>query len=91
MGPFECPGCHQQHAIFGEGGGKSLADEVGVPFLGTIPLSAEVRVAGDGGRPLLASETDSPAGRALREAARRLAGQVSLRARSSYAHELPVL
>ena len=91
MGAFECPGCHQTHAIFGAGGGQALATEVGVPFLGTIPLSPEVRVAGDGGRPLLATESMSPAGNALREAARLLAGQVSLRARASYAHELPVL
>ena len=91
MGAFECPGCHAVHPIFGEGGGKAFAEEVGVPFLGTIPLAAEVRVAGDSGRPLLATETDSAAGRALREAARRLAGQLSLRARAGYTHELRVL
>ena len=91
MGAFECPGCRETHAIFGEGGGKAFADEVGVPFLGSIPLAAEVRVAGDGGRPLLVKQTDSAASRAMREAARLLAGQVSLRARAGYTHELPVL
>lgn len=92
MGAFECPGCHAVHPIFGEGGGKALADEADAPFLGTIPLDRAVREAGDAGRPLLATERPGAAGASLREVARRLAAQLSLRARQGgYVMELPVL
>ena len=92
MGAFECPGCHAVHPIFGEGGGKRYADEIEVPFLGTIPLFPEIRVAGDGGMPLLAARDVGAASTALRDVARRAAGQLSLRARAGgFTVELPVL
>ena len=92
MGAFECPGCKAVHPIFGEGGGERLAEVAGAPFLGTIPLAPEVRAAGDAGKPLLVAGGDSAAARALRDVARRLAAQVSVRAsKGGYAVELPVL
>ncbi|MEF3169114.1 MAG: Mrp/NBP35 family ATP-binding protein [Deltaproteobacteria bacterium] len=47
MSGFRCPGCGQVHDLFGTGGGKALADEMGVPFLGSIPLAPAIRLAGD--------------------------------------------
>jgi ATP-binding protein involved in chromosome partitioning len=55
--------------IFGAGGGQLLADELGVTFLGSIPLDVEMREAGDSGVPLVVSTPDSPAARAVAEVA----------------------
>ncbi len=51
--------------FFGEGGGERLANERKVPFLGRIPLDAEIRKGGDFGRPVVALHPESPAGQAL--------------------------
>ena len=92
MAAFECPGCHAVHSIFGEGGGESLSRELGVPLLGRVPLEPVVRVGGDAGMPVVASAPESASARALVEVARRVAGQVSVRASSGgYAMELPVI
>lgn len=47
MSGFKCPRCGEVYDLFGMGGGKALADEMGVPFLGSIPISPGIRVAGD--------------------------------------------
>jgi ATP-binding protein involved in chromosome partitioning len=73
MSYFVCPHCGEKTAIFGEGGGQLAADTLGVPLLGQIPLMPEIREGGDTGTPIVVSRPDSPAGEALREAARRLA------------------
>jgi ATP-binding protein involved in chromosome partitioning len=75
MSYFVCPHCGDRTAIFGEGGGQLAADTLGVPLLGQIPLMPEVREGGDAGTPIVVSNPDSPAGRALLEAARRLAAE----------------
>jgi ATP-binding protein involved in chromosome partitioning len=49
--------------VFGSGGGERLADELGVPLLGTIPLDSQVREAGDAGEPLVTPEIGAIAGR----------------------------
>src|SRR5919106_3270446 len=60
----------QRVAIFGEGGGKLLADELDVPLLAKVPLSAELREHSDEGTPLVIAEPDAPASQMIREAAR---------------------
>ena len=50
----------KRYKIFGEGGGKNLAEEYNVPFLGEVPLGMEVREAGDAGVPVVIAEPDSP-------------------------------
>jgi ATP-binding protein involved in chromosome partitioning len=60
----------QRVAIFGEGGGKLLADELDVPLLAKVPLSAELREHADAGKPLVIEEPDAPASQMIREAAR---------------------
>jgi ATP-binding protein involved in chromosome partitioning len=50
---------------FGHGGGERLADELEVPLLGTVPLDPVLRESGDAGTPLVESDPDSEAGRAL--------------------------
>ena len=50
---------------FGTGGGERLANELEVPLLGTVPLDPRLRESGDAGTPLVESDPDSEAGRAL--------------------------
>lgn len=76
MGGYVCPHCGESVDVFGRGGGESLAEETGVPFLGTIPLDPAVREAGDQGVPTVVSAPDSGAGAALREIARLLAKEL---------------
>jgi ATP-binding protein involved in chromosome partitioning len=73
MSWYECPHCGARERLFGEGGGKLAAETLGVPLLGEIPLQASLREGGDEGRPVVVAEPDSPAGQALRDAARELA------------------
>jgi len=60
-----CPHCGEVTEVFGSGGGKALATEMDLPFLGSVPLDPEVRDAGDRGTPTIVSSPDSAAGRAL--------------------------
>jgi ATP-binding protein involved in chromosome partitioning len=57
-------------SIFGEGGGKLLADELDVPLLATVPLSVDLREHSDDGLPLVIDDPDAPASQMIREAAR---------------------
>jgi ATP-binding protein involved in chromosome partitioning len=57
-------------AIFGEGGGQLLADELDVPLLAKVPLAGELREHADEGRPLVTEHPDAPASQMIREAAR---------------------
>jgi ATP-binding protein involved in chromosome partitioning len=65
MSYFSCPHCGQASHVFGHGGAREEAARLGVPFLGELPLLAEVRAAGDSGTPIMASDPDSAAGRAF--------------------------
>ena len=58
MAGFACDGCGKMHYPFGHGGAKAEAEKLGVPFLGEIPLDLDIRVAGDGGAPIVVSKPD---------------------------------
>ncbi len=62
----------ERYAIFGEGGGKDLADELDVPLLGRVPLTMPLRAHADSGVPLVIEDPDDPASQAIRQAARGL-------------------
>jgi ATP-binding protein involved in chromosome partitioning len=87
MAGFECPHCHEVTPIFGEGGGVRLAQEFGVPVLGTIPLDPETRVGGDTGAPIVVSRPESAQARAFRQVARTVADRVA----SSSGPRLPTI
>ena len=78
MSHFVCPGCSHESDIFGHGGGERLAVELGVPFLGRVPLYQPIREGSDKGVPLLVGDPDSPAARAIVQVAERAAAQVSI-------------
>jgi len=64
MSGFTCPSCSEVTHIFHQGGGREIADSLGVPFLGAIPLDPAIVDSGDGGIPLVVSVPDSPAAQA---------------------------
>ena len=72
MSGFVCPHCDEEVDVFGSGGGERLAEEMGLPLLGRVPLDPAVRMAGDAGEPTVLSAPDSGAGRALQEIADRV-------------------
>jgi ATP-binding protein involved in chromosome partitioning len=69
MSSFTTPS-GERFTIFGEGGGKELADELDVPLLGRVPLTMPLRAHADEGVPLVASDPDDPASQAIRQVAR---------------------
>ena len=73
MSYFVAPDTGARYEVFSGGGGQLLAAELGVPLLGRIPLEPAVAEAGDAGLPVVAAHPDSPAARALLEAARAVA------------------
>jgi ATP-binding protein involved in chromosome partitioning len=78
MSYFVCTNCSHEADIFGRGGGEEMAAALGTPFLGRIPIYQPIREGSDAGVPLMISEPDSPAGRALMAVAERTAAQVSI-------------
>jgi len=67
MSSFVCPDCGAETHIFRTGGGKKVAQEYSVPFLGSIPLDPRVCEASDAGRPFVLEYPDSPAAKAFME------------------------
>jgi ATP-binding protein involved in chromosome partitioning len=71
MSSFTTPS-GERFTIFGEGGGKELADELNVPLLGRVPLTMPLREQADCGVPLVIEDPDDPAAQAIRQVARGL-------------------
>jgi ATP-binding protein involved in chromosome partitioning len=69
MSYFVCPHCGEREAIFGEGGGQVAADTLGVPLLAQVPLLPALRQGSDEGNPIVLSDPDAEASRALVTAA----------------------
>ena len=63
-----------RYEIFGQGGGAQLAEELGVPLLGQVPLVPALREGGDIGRPIVVADPDGEAAKALRSIADAVAG-----------------
>jgi ATP-binding protein involved in chromosome partitioning len=66
--------------VFGSGGGKLMAEETGMPFIGAIPMDPQVRVGGDTGQPVTLTNPESPVARALKAVAEDVAAKVSMAA-----------
>ncbi|MBM43027.1 MAG: chromosome partitioning protein [Acidobacteria bacterium] len=80
MSHFVCPGCETESDIFGKGGGEAAGEDMGVPFLGRIPIYQPIREGGDSGNPVVVTEPESAAARAFLDVAERTAAQVSIAA-----------
>ena len=77
MAVFRCPNCGHEEHIFGEEGGRRMAEACGVPLLGSMPLDLKIREQADSGRPTLVADPDSQAAGLYRDMARRLAASLS--------------
>src|SRR3989442_2746708 len=65
MSGMECPHCGKSIPVFKVGGGENAARELGVPFLGRIPLDPRIVVGGDAGKPFVLEHPGSPAAKAF--------------------------
>ena len=59
MSSYTCPACGHNDEIFSHGGGKRLAQELGTPFFGEIPIDTRIRFGGDAGVPIVIASPDS--------------------------------
>jgi len=87
MSWYVCPSCGHEHHVFGHGGAERAAQRLGVPFLGAIPLEAEVREEADRGSPVVVSKPDSAAAKAFRDVASQIAARTSIQS----FRQLPVI
>ena len=78
MSYFLCDGCGKRHELFGTGGAEAKARELGLPFLGALPLVPALRRSGDDGVPLVLAEPDADVSRTLVDMARQVAARVSV-------------
>ncbi len=65
MSGMVCPHCGRRIDLFKEGGGKKVALELGIPFLGKIPVDPQIVISGDDGKPFIASQPESEASKAF--------------------------
>jgi ATP-binding protein involved in chromosome partitioning len=77
MSYFLCPSCGHQTDIFGHGGARREAEQLGVEFLGEIPLDVAIRTTSDDGQPIVVSQPDSPHAGVYRAIAARVWQKVS--------------
>jgi ATP-binding protein involved in chromosome partitioning len=78
----------KRYELFGSGGGAELAEELGVPLLGQLPLLSALREGGDDGRPITVADPESEAARLFQEMARTIA--VDLRPRKIFSQALKI-
>ena len=72
MSGFACPKCGEVTPILRANGGRTMAEEMGVPFLGSIPIDPLIAESGDDGKAFVESAASSPAAGAFREIVREL-------------------
>ncbi|KAI9118999.1 hypothetical protein K1719_009674 [Acacia pycnantha] len=72
MSCFKCPHCGQPSYIFGKGGARMTAADMGLELLGEIPLEVQIREACDDGDPIVLSNPDSAASKAYGDVARKV-------------------
>jgi ATP-binding protein involved in chromosome partitioning len=81
MSGLPCPHCDEMVDVVGTGGGKRVAEGLTrttgaeVPVLGSIPIDVRLREGGDEGKPVVLSDPDSPAGKAIRSVAESIGGR----------------
>jgi ATP-binding protein involved in chromosome partitioning len=73
---YVCRKCGHRHEIFAHGGGARYAEELGVPFLGELPIVREVREGGDTAKPIVATQPAHPITEAFKSIASRVIEQL---------------
>ncbi len=75
MSTHICSNCGHEEHVFGHGGVAAEAQKMGVPLLAEVPLHIDIRMASDGGAPIVVSKPDAPQSQAFRDIARALVAQ----------------
>lgn len=88
MSVYHCPHCGHEEKIFGEGGGKKLAQEFDLTMLPSIPLDLSIREMTDSGCPPVVKEPESRYAKTFCEMARKVAGRLALQAKA-YSLNIP--
>ena len=83
-----CSKCGHEEHIFGQGGGKAMADESGVEMLGALPLDIRIREQVDGGNPSVVAMPDSRIAEIYQEIARKAAAKLASKAKD-YSAKFP--
>jgi ATP-binding protein involved in chromosome partitioning len=91
MSYFVCSNCGHRHEIFRHGGGRRVAEQLGLPFLGEVPIDPEVVIGGDEGRPIVIKNPGSPAAKAYAEVAGQVAARLSVLSMAGEPGQAPIL
>jgi ATP-binding protein involved in chromosome partitioning len=90
MAVYCCPNCGHVEHIFGAEGGRRMAGELGVPFLGALPLTMAIRAQADGGRPTVVADPDGEIAAIYRDVARQIAVAIAAKAKD-YSSKFPTI
>ena len=88
MSTHICSKCGHEEHIFGDGGGRRMAKENDVDFIGSIPLDISIRIQTDGGKPTVAADPEGRLSHIYRDIARRVAGKLS-KQKKDYSNKFP--
>jgi len=72
MSGFVCPKCGAEIDILKAGGGRRIAEDLGAPFLGTIPIDPKICEDSDSGMPFIVNHSDSPSAKAFMEIVKKI-------------------
>jgi len=78
MSGLVCPHCGETINVFGEGGGEKVAQDMGLEFLGSIPMDPKISADSDEGTPFVIRHPDSPASKAFGEIIEKIEEKVKL-------------
>jgi ATP-binding protein involved in chromosome partitioning len=81
MSVYVCPNCGHSEHIFGADGGRLMAEQYKVDYLGALPLNMSIRVQTDAGRPSVVAEPDGEIAQIYKTVARRIAVSIAAKAR----------
>ena len=81
MAVYCCPNCGHSEHIFGADGGKKMATEYGVDYLGGLPLTMAIREQADAGRPTVVADPDGDIAAIYKAVARQVAVKIALKAK----------
>jgi ATP-binding protein involved in chromosome partitioning len=81
MAAHVCTNCGHVEHIFGADGGKKMAADYGMDYLGALPLSLQIRDQADSGKPTVVADPDSEAAQIYKRVARDMAVKIALKAK----------
>lgn len=90
MAVHVCSQCGHAEHIFGKDGGKHLSQELGIDYLGSLPLDMQIRLQADGGKPSVIADPQSAVAGAYRHIAHEVAAKIALRTKD-YSNKFPTI